>query len=103
MRQYPTCFEFTEHLLVELFEHAYASEFGTFLGNCEREKRQFRVKERTTSLWSYLNHPDILPSYLNALYDPYASVLWPSVAPQSIVGSQVQSLVPQGPTISVVL
>ncbi|KAH7701803.1 MTM-9 protein, partial [Aphelenchoides avenae] len=61
MRQYPSCFEFTEQLLVFLFEHAYASEFGTFLGNNERDKRQFRVKERTVSLWSYVNHPDILP------------------------------------------
>ncbi|KAI1725711.1 myotubularin-like phosphatase domain-containing protein [Ditylenchus destructor] len=85
MRQYPCSFEFTEEFLIFLFEHAYASEFGTFLGNNEMEKVQFRIKDCTVSLWSYVNHPEILSTFLNPLYEPYDSVLWPSVAPQSIV------------------
>jgi myotubularin-related protein 9 len=84
IQQYPTCFEFTEELLIFLFEHAYASEFGSFLGNNEKEKRKFHVKERTISLWSYVNHPDILPTYVSPIYEPYAGILWPSVAPQSV-------------------
>uniref|UniRef100_A0A914C300 Myotubularin phosphatase domain-containing protein n=1 Tax=Acrobeloides nanus TaxID=290746 RepID=A0A914C300_9BILA len=85
MRQYPCSFEFTEEFLIILFEHAYASEFGSFLGNNEKERKDHRVKEHTVSLWSYVNHPEILPSYANALYEPYDSAIWPSVAPQSIV------------------
>uniref|UniRef100_A0A0M3HP20 Myotubularin phosphatase domain-containing protein n=1 Tax=Ascaris lumbricoides TaxID=6252 RepID=A0A0M3HP20_ASCLU len=84
-QQFPCSFEFTEEFLIFLFEHAYASEFGSFLGNNEKEKYQLEVKTRTVSLWSYVNNPEILRSYVNALYEPNDSVLWPSVAPQSIV------------------
>ena len=84
-RQYPSCFEFNEQLLLFLFEHAYASEFGSFLGASEAEKARWRVRELTVSLWSYVNHPEVLKSFVNALYEPYDEVLWPSVAPQSIV------------------
>uniref|UniRef100_A0A1I8BBQ0 Myotubularin phosphatase domain-containing protein n=1 Tax=Meloidogyne hapla TaxID=6305 RepID=A0A1I8BBQ0_MELHA len=72
MRQYPSCLEFNEQFLIFLFEHAYASEFGTFLTH-------------TVSLWSYVNHPAVLPAFLNYLYRPYDQPIWPSVAPQSIV------------------
>lgn len=85
MRQYPSCFEFNEEILIFLFEHAYASEFGSFLGNNEQDKYKYRVKKATVSLWSYINHPDILTTFVNSLYEPYDAVLWPSVAPQSIV------------------
>ncbi|KAK0396939.1 hypothetical protein QR680_001918 [Steinernema hermaphroditum] len=84
-QQYPCSFEFTEEFLIFLFEHAYASEFGSFLGNSEKEKRDNGVKKRTVSLWSYVNNPEVLRTYVNALYEPNESVLWPSVSPQSIV------------------
>ncbi|KAL3981826.1 Myotubularin-related protein 9 [Acanthocheilonema viteae] len=83
-QQFPCSFEFTEEFLIFLFEHAYASEFGSFLGNNEKEKAQFEVKTRTVSLWSYVNNPEILRTYVNALYEPNPAVLWPCVAPQSI-------------------
>lgn len=54
-------------------------------GNNEKDKQQFEIKIRTCSLWSYVNNPEILRGYVNALYEPNQSVLWPSVAPQSIV------------------
>ncbi|NXQ41214.1 MTMR9 protein, partial [Catharus fuscescens] len=37
-RQFPCSFEFNEQFLITLFEHAYASQFGTFLGNNENER-----------------------------------------------------------------
>ncbi|MFH4977553.1 hypothetical protein AB6A40_004262 [Gnathostoma spinigerum] len=83
-QQFPCSFEFTEIFLIFLFEHAYASEFGSFLGCCEREKRQYDIKNQTVSLWSYVNNPEVLKTFVNSLYEPNKSVLWPSVAPQSI-------------------
>ncbi|VDN07312.1 unnamed protein product [Thelazia callipaeda] len=83
-QQFPCSFEFTEEFLIFLFEHAYASEFGSFLGNNEKEKAKFGVKNRTVSLWSYVNNPEILRTFVNALYEPNPAVLWPCVAPQSI-------------------
>lgn len=38
MMQVPTAFEFNEHFLVTLHDHAHSCQFGTFLGNCEKER-----------------------------------------------------------------
>ncbi|GMT06952.1 hypothetical protein PENTCL1PPCAC_29126 [Pristionchus entomophagus] len=83
--QFPLSFEFTEEFLILLFEHSYASEFGSFLGDNEMEKRQWRVKECTASLWSYVNNPKILAQFVNSNYEPNDKVIWPSVTPQSFV------------------
>ncbi|CAD6185600.1 unnamed protein product [Caenorhabditis auriculariae] len=85
LSQFPLTFEFTESFLIFLFEHAYASEFGSFLGNNEKEKFKNEVKKRTVSLWSYIHHPETLRQFINPLYDPRPKVLWPTVAPQSIL------------------
>uniref|UniRef100_A0A914WJT4 Myotubularin phosphatase domain-containing protein n=1 Tax=Plectus sambesii TaxID=2011161 RepID=A0A914WJT4_9BILA len=84
-QQFPCSFEFTEEFLIFLFEHAYASEFGSFLGNCEKEKAEYGIKKSTVSLWSFVNNPDVLQKFFNALYEPNESPLWPCVAPQSIM------------------
>lgn len=60
-------------------------DIDCIVGNSEKEKALFEVKERTVSLWSYVNNPEILRTFVNALYEPNAAVLWPCVAPQSIV------------------
>lgn len=82
--QFPCSFEFCTHLLIILFEHSFASQYGTFLGDNERERVDLKLHKRTTSLWSYLNRPDVLKSLLNPIYDPNQSVIWPSVAPISL-------------------
>lgn len=83
--QFPCSFEFGTHLLVILFEHSFSSQYGTFLSDCERERDNIRLHKKTTSLWSYLNRPDVLKSLLNPIYEPNQSVIWPSVAPISLV------------------
>uniref|UniRef100_A0A1B6CPY7 Myotubularin phosphatase domain-containing protein n=1 Tax=Clastoptera arizonana TaxID=38151 RepID=A0A1B6CPY7_9HEMI len=85
MNQFSFSFEFTTNLLIFLFEHSYCSSFGTFLGNCEAERVKLKLATRTASLWSYINRPEILPAYLNPVYEPNNSVIWPSVAPVSLV------------------
>ncbi|XP_074600044.1 myotubularin-related protein 9-like isoform X2 [Brevipalpus obovatus] len=83
--QFPCSFEFNEKFLIMLFEHAYASPFGTFLENCVEQRRQIELHKRTVSLWSFINRPEMLEEYLNPTFEPNNSVIWPSVAPQSIV------------------
>lgn len=83
--QFPCSFEYTTHMLVSLFEHSYFSQFGTFLGNCESDREKLAISKITTSLWSYLNRPDILTSLLNPMYEPNKTAIWPSVAPVSLV------------------
>ncbi|XP_065844013.1 myotubularin-related protein 9-like [Oscarella lobularis] len=83
MRQFPLSFEFNDRLLVFLFDHAHASPFGTFLGNCERSRAQLDVEKRCASLWSYLDQESVSSELRNPLYRPHSGALWPSVAAQS--------------------
>ncbi|EDW80020.1 uncharacterized protein Dwil_GK12345 [Drosophila willistoni] len=82
--QFPCSFEFSTQLLILLFEHSYFSQYGTFLCDSEKERHDLKIHTRTTSLWSYLNRPDVLQTLLNPLYEPNANVIWPSVAPISL-------------------
>ncbi|XP_013789413.1 myotubularin-related protein 9-like isoform X1 [Limulus polyphemus] len=84
-QQFACSFEFNEQFLVLLFEHSYASQFGTFLGNCDKERKELNLAQKTVSLWSHVNRPEIIGTYLNPMYDPNNKVIWPSVAPQSLV------------------
>ncbi|XP_018336659.1 myotubularin-related protein 9 [Agrilus planipennis] len=83
--QFPCSFEFITQFLIQIFEHSYSSQFGTFLGNSEAERNKFGVHTQTTSLWSYLNRPEILTAFLNPMYEPNKAPIWPSVASVSIV------------------
>ena len=86
-QQFPFSFEFTEKFLIMLADHSYSSDFGTFLCDSDYERNIMNVQKHTVSLWSYINQPDVLPNYLNCLYDPNAKVIWPSVAPISLVSA----------------
>lgn len=83
-QQFPCSFEFNEQFLIMLFEHSYASQFGTFLGDCDKERKDLKLSEKTVSLWSHVNQPEIITSYLNPMYEPNNKVIWPTVAPQSL-------------------
>ncbi|XP_039243054.1 myotubularin-related protein 9-like isoform X2 [Pipra filicauda] len=83
-RQFPFSLEFGERLLLSLFDNAYASAYGTFLCNNEKERSLCKVKESTHSLWAWLNRPEEQQKLLNPLYSHNALVIWPSVEPQSI-------------------
>ncbi|KAL5015317.1 hypothetical protein ScPMuIL_009587 [Solemya velum] len=98
-QQFPCSFEFNEDFLKMLFEHAYSSQFGTFLCNNEKERKERCLAKRTVSLWSYMNRPEVLENHLNSMYDPNPQVIWPSVASQSLTlwtGLYQQSLVDPG-------
>ncbi|KAM3829794.1 myotubularin-related protein 9-like isoform 3-T3 [Vipera latastei] len=81
-RQFPFSLAFNEHLLLALFEHCYASPYGTFLGNNEKERRLCEVRGKTHCLWPWINRVE---KYLNPLYMYNPLVIWPSVEPQSVV------------------
>ncbi|KAJ8008686.1 hypothetical protein DPEC_G00080990 [Dallia pectoralis] len=85
LRQFPCSFQFSEHFLVLLFEHAYASQFGTFLGNCASDRVNLKLSQKTVSLWSWMNHPQEMERLSNPLYEANSLVIWPSVAPQSLL------------------
>ena len=83
-RMHPESFQFNEKYLIDIHEAAYSSQYGTFLGNCEKERAELEVRGQTFSLWGHLiaNHDN----YSNPLYDPMtqSQVIQPSTCPQNI-------------------
>uniref|UniRef100_A0AAQ5WZ65 Myotubularin n=1 Tax=Amphiprion ocellaris TaxID=80972 RepID=A0AAQ5WZ65_AMPOC len=75
-KQFPTAFEFNEHLLLTILDHLYSCRFGTFLYNCESAREQHEVRSKTVSLWSLVNSK--MDIYLNPFYTPESGrVLYP--------------------------
>ncbi|GAA5854295.1 hypothetical protein JCM8547_001769 [Rhodosporidiobolus lusitaniae] len=50
-RQFPDRFEYNEQLLQHLVRETYGGSSGTFLLNSEKDRREKRARERTTSVW----------------------------------------------------
>ncbi|KAK5880244.1 hypothetical protein CesoFtcFv8_023292 [Champsocephalus esox] len=59
--------------------------FGTFLGNSTAERAKLSLPEKAVSLWSWVNRPQELERLTNPLYEANSLVIWPSVAPQSLL------------------
>jgi hypothetical protein len=68
--QFPAAFEFTQRLPLFLAHHCTSGRYGTFLFNCERERKAARLSERTDSVWD-----DVFRSrglFLSPFYRPAA-------------------------------
>lgn len=67
-RQNPKRFEFNERFLRRLLYHLYSCQYGTFLLNNEKQRKDAHLHEKTTSVWChFLSRKD---TYLNPEYDP---------------------------------
>lgn len=81
LRQFPTYFEFTGELLTCIADATFSGRYGTFLGNCDRERTAWGLSTRTPSLWMHvLTHR---ATYANPFYRPGGatdSVLLPPVS-----------------------
>ncbi|XP_003386474.2 PREDICTED: uncharacterized protein LOC100632035 [Amphimedon queenslandica] len=79
-RQCPFAFEFNENLLIALVEHAYSNQFGTFMGNSEKERTQcFMIPDHyhqsiytnTISFWTWVSMVNSSNNiFFNNYYDP---------------------------------
>ncbi|CAF1000015.1 unnamed protein product [Rotaria sordida] len=83
---YPTAFEFNERFLISLHDHSHSCQYGDFVGNCEKDRLDLCVKERTYSFWNYILQN--VNDFKNPLFCPqssYASeVLLPVINPQTL-------------------
>ncbi|XP_068907675.1 myotubularin-related protein 8 isoform X1 [Tenebrio molitor] len=84
MQQFPLAFQFNEKFLLTLHDHVHSCQYGTFIGNSEKEKIELKLAQKTYSLWGYM--ANYLNEYENPLYDPadFSGVLVPILAPQKI-------------------
>lgn len=48
-------------------------------------RARLSLPEKTVSLWSWMNRPQELEHLTNPLYEANSLVIWPSVAPQSLL------------------
>lgn len=76
-RQSPERFEFNERFLERIHFHLYSCQFGTFLFNCERERRisldgasRWSGMEKTHSAWEWFNMAENKEKWVNPSYDP---------------------------------
>jgi myotubularin-related protein 6/7/8 len=42
MQQFPCAFQFNDRLLITIHDHVYSCQFGTFIGNCEKDRLDLR-------------------------------------------------------------
>ncbi|XP_013846002.1 myotubularin-related protein 8 isoform X2 [Sus scrofa] len=84
MEQFPCAFEFNENFLLEIHDHVFSCQFGNFLGNCQKDREDMRIYEKTHSLWPFLVQRK--PDFRNPLYKGFTvyGVLNPSTVPYNI-------------------
>ncbi|KAI3343539.1 protein-tyrosine phosphatase-like protein [Ustulina deusta] len=86
LRQHPTRFEFNERFLRRLLYHLHAGQYGTFLYNCEKQRIDAHVHERTSSVWDYFlsrKHEFLNPDYDSTVDDRQSGrerLLFPKLA-----------------------
>eukprot|EP01119_Soliformovum_irregulare_P013922 TRINITY_DN3751_c0_g1_i6.p1 TRINITY_DN3751_c0_g1~~TRINITY_DN3751_c0_g1_i6.p1 ORF type:complete len:870 (-),score=268.92 TRINITY_DN3751_c0_g1_i6:8-2347(-) len=66
MCQYPTEFEFNEKFLMTIIDECYSCRFGSLLFDSEKRRKDAGVRERTNSMWSYINSNE--PDFINPLF-----------------------------------
>ncbi|XP_012270796.1 myotubularin-related protein 4 isoform X2 [Orussus abietinus] len=82
IKQFPSSFQMSAAYFVKLAQHTYSQLFGTFLCNTRQERLQLRIRDRTFSVWRFLNSS----SFVNHLYSPSKDrVLWPSYNVRDLV------------------
>ena len=68
MYQHPTRFEFSERFLRRLLYHLYSCQYGTFLLDNEKDRKEARLRDRTRSVWDYFLSRK--KEFTNPKYDP---------------------------------
>ena len=77
MEQSGDVFEYNDHLLVFIADHASSGLFGNFIENSEHKRKvHLQVVSKTQSIWSYVLHNR--EKFLNPHYRLYNNPIWPS-------------------------
>lgn len=82
-RQYPNYFEFNEAFLICLIDQLYSCRFGTFLGDCEKERVDLALANRTASLWEFMER--YRSCFISPMYVRYEGHLSVNTQASSIV------------------
>lgn len=82
--QFPQAFEFNERFFLYLHDNVTSCKYGTFVGNCEKDRLDLRLSEETYSLWGRIANK--MGNFVNPIYSPDAhpDSLKPDLSPQNI-------------------
>ncbi|XP_060090776.1 myotubularin-related protein 6 [Heteronotia binoei] len=80
--QFPQAFEFNEAFLLQIHEHVHSCQFGNFIGNCQKEREELKLKEKTYSLWPFLL--DEQKKYQNPIYSEHFSQSFAVLEPDTV-------------------
>ncbi|CAH8518225.1 unnamed protein product [Heterobilharzia americana] len=83
----PSKFEYNVKLLQFLHDQVYSAVYGTFIGCSEKERITLGVRERTYSLWAYLNR--YREKWINPFYE--RNSVWTNMCISSSCGSEKPS------------
>eukprot|EP01087_Luapelamoeba_hula_P009824 TRINITY_DN2568_c0_g1_i1.p1 TRINITY_DN2568_c0_g1~~TRINITY_DN2568_c0_g1_i1.p1 ORF type:complete len:1027 (-),score=137.97 TRINITY_DN2568_c0_g1_i1:83-3163(-) len=54
--QHESAFEFNQQFLITLMDHVYSCKYGTFVYDTEKLRAQNGLRNKTLSVWTYMNH-----------------------------------------------
>ncbi|XP_042315158.1 myotubularin-related protein 6 [Sceloporus undulatus] len=80
--QFPRAFEYNEAFLLQIHEHIHSCQFGNFIGNCQKEREELKLKEKTYSLWPFLLEE--CEKYVNPIYSETFSQSFAVLEPDTI-------------------
>lgn len=80
--QFPQAFEYNEAFLLQIHEHVHSCQFGNFIGKCEKEREELRLKEKTYSLWAHLLSEQ--SKYQNPVFDLHSLKTQPVLEPNTM-------------------
>ncbi|XP_077154433.1 phosphatidylinositol-3,5-bisphosphate 3-phosphatase MTMR6 [Ranitomeya variabilis] len=80
--QFPQAFEFNEAFLLQIHEHVHSCQFGNFIGKCEKEREELRLKDKTHSLWAHLLSEQ--SKFQNPIFDLHSLETQPVLEPNTI-------------------
>jgi len=52
----PAMFEFNTRMLTFIATEIYTCKYGTFLCNNQRERVKYNLRDKSVSMWTYINH-----------------------------------------------
>ncbi|KAL7885813.1 hypothetical protein AOLI_G00061080 [Acnodon oligacanthus] len=68
MEQFPCAFEYNERFLISIHNHIHSCQYGNFICNSEKERKDLGIREKTHSLWPHLWKSK--SDFLNPLFRP---------------------------------
>eukprot|EP01102_Stenamoeba_stenopodia_P002829 TRINITY_DN1269_c0_g2_i1.p1 TRINITY_DN1269_c0_g2~~TRINITY_DN1269_c0_g2_i1.p1 ORF type:complete len:741 (+),score=156.13 TRINITY_DN1269_c0_g2_i1:149-2371(+) len=77
LQQFPTAFEFNGTLLIALMDNLYSCQYGTFLLDCDRQRKHANITDHTISLWYHVLSSKA--KYANKSYVAREDVLQPTI------------------------